>query len=703
MTRLARIVAGRRTKWACVGTWAVLLGVFGPLGTRLGSVTNEDVALPAGSQSHEVNRLLAERFPGGDTRTLVLVYRREGGLTAADRRAIEADASAADRLDLVGTPAPGGLSAEGDVAFMVLPIEAEGRYEVAPTIDALRALPQAPGLERHLTGDAALLHDVLSSLEEGDRTLLIVTIALVLLLLMAVYRSPLLALVPLLTVGVAYAVTSGVVWLLVDAGALSVDSTAISLLLVLMFGAGTDYCLLLVSRYRVELRARRDQHDALAHAVSRTGEAIAASGATVSLALLAMLAASLGVNRTLGPVNAIGVAVVMLASLTLLPALLTLLGRRGFWPTAGRVAHGAERPRDTDPERSGWGRLGRFARGRPLVVAGATVAALAACALGLFAYTAGVNPVDQFRVSVDGTEGARVLLSRFPAGSLAPVTILTRSENGPIEPADVALVRQRVASIPGVAAVHDLGRRSRDGRLAALAAVFADDPYGEPALQRVRTIRAELGALPDGLTGVIGHGSAARLDYRDASERDLRVVGPVVLAVVFVMLAALLRALVAPAYLLGSVLLSFVGSLGLAVLCFRFLFGQPDVDPQVPVIVFIFLVALGSDYTIFLMSSVREEARLRGTRDGMLRALALTGPVITSAGLILAGTFATLTVLPIWLLFEIGFAVALGILVDTFVVRSLLVPALVWLAGERSWWPAWLRDRTMQAPAPEAP
>ena len=703
IARLAHVVSGRRTRWACIGAWLVLLAVFAPLGLKLHDVTNEDVALPPGSQSHQVNEALANRFPGGDTRTLVLVYRRDNGLTGADRAAIAADARAAARLPLVATPQPPVVAPQGDVAFTVLPMEAVGRYDVKPTVDALRARAHAPGLEVHLTGDAALLNDVLSSLASSDKALLYVTVALVLVLLMLVYRSPLLALVPLVTVGVGYLIASGIVYLLARHGVLTVDSTAVSLLLVLMFGAGTDYCLLLVSRHRAELRARADRHEALEAAVADTGVAILASGATVALALLAMLAASLGLNRTLGPVNAIGIAVVMLASLTLLPPLLTLLGRRGFWPAGGRVEYGTTRPRDLDPEAGRWGRVGRSVRRRPGRVLAASVAALAASALGLLAYHPGVNPADQFRQRADSTRGVDVLLSRFPAGTLAPVTLLVERADGTITGADLARVSARVAATPGVAAVRDLGRRSRDGRTAALAAVFADDPYGPAALERVRTIRHELATLPGGLHGIAGHGSAARLDYQDASGRDFRTVGPLVLAVVLLMLIVLLRALVAPLYLLASVVLSFLGSFGLSVLLFRVVFGQPDFDPQVPVIAFIFLVALGSDYTIFLMSGVRDESRTRGIGDGTLRALSLTGPVITSAGLILAGTFATLTVLPIWLLFEIGFAVALGIIVDTFVVRSLVVPAITWLIGERSWWPSPARPRETPVPATELP
>jgi RND superfamily putative drug exporter len=695
--RVAGLVSGRRTKWAFVAAWIVLLAVFGPLGAKLGDVTNEDIALPASSQSTKVNELLRDRFAAGDTRTAILVYERDGGLTAADRQEIEGDARAARGVDLVGQPIPpfgpgsrpGQVSRDGDVAFTVVPIVAKGRYDVVPTIDALRKLASddAAGLQTHVTGDAALLSDVLSGVRSSDGALLLVTIVLVLGLLVAVYRSPLLALVPLVTVGVAYAVASGIVYLLARNGTLTVDTTATSLLLILMFGAGTDYCLLLVSRYRSELREAKETERALGRAVGRVGPAVLASGATVGLALLAMLVAELGLNHTLGPVNAIGIAVVMLASLTLLPALLSLLGRRGFWPRSERVAFGAAADSGHPPEKTLWGRAGARVQRRPVLSAIAAVCVLGACAFGMLAYHAGIDPSAQFRKNPDSKQGVDVLRSRFPAGSLAPVTVLVERDGGQITSADVALVQRKLAATPGVAVARDTGERSRDGRIAALSAAFSDDPYGNAAMDRVADIRRLVAHPAPGLTGLVGHGSAARLDYLDSSKRDLRVVAPLVLAVVLVLLAVLLRALVAPLFLLASVVLSFLGSLGLSMLAFRYLFDQPNFDPEVPFIVFIFLVALGSDYTIFLMSSVREEAAKLGTRTGLLRALVSTGPVITSAGLILAGTFAALTVLPLWLLFQIGFAVAVGVLLDTFLVRSVLVPALTWLLGERSWWP----------------
>lgn len=696
MTRLAHIVSGRRSRWACLAVWVVLVAVFAPLGGKINNVTDEDLALPGNSQSQEVQNLQRERFAAGDTRTVVLVYQRAGGLTGKDKAKIAADARKAISIPLVETPIPpftpagaGQVSKQGDVAFTIVPIVAKGRYDVVPTIDDLRKLETGdPGLTVHVTGDAALISDVRNALSQSDKTLLIVTVLLVLALLVAVYRSPLLALVPLLTVGLGYSVASGIIYLLAKHGVIHVDSTAVSLLLVLMFGAGTDYCLLLISRYRAGLRAHPDKLDALESAVEGAGPAVLASGLTVGLALLTMIIATLGLNHTLGPVNAIGITTVMIASLTLLPALLSIAGRRGFWPNSHSVARGTVRARDSNPEATPWGRLGTRVRKRPAVAAIGAIAILAISACGLLAYHSNTDPTGQFRQNPDSKQGETVLLTRFPAGALAPNTVLVERRDGKIRATDIARVRATLVATKGVADVRVEPARSRDGRIAALDVVFTDDPYSSAALHRVTTIRHELAALDPNLETFVGHGSAARLDYQTSSDHDLKIVAPAVLAVVLLMLIALLRAVVAPAYLLVSVVLSFLASFGISIVAFRYVFGQTAFDPEIPIFVFIFLVALGSDYTIFLMSSVREESAKRGVSAGTLRALATTGPVITSAGLILAGTFATLTVLPVWLLFDVGFAVALGVLIDTFVVRSVLVPAITWLIGDRVWWPS---------------
>ena len=686
-TRVRSSFGRARTKWVVLATWALLLAIVAPLGLKLPELTNDEIVLPSTSQTAEAHRLYEEGFPGGNKQQVLLVYHRQSGLTAADRNGIAADARRAAEVPLVaGTTqpftTPGLVSERGDIAVMVIDLSSNEIFRVRPTIEELRALP-APraGLERHVTGTPALLSDFNSAIKEADTTLLAATGLLVLVLLLAVYRSPLLALLPLAVVVSAYSVASGVIYLLARAG-LPVDSTSTSLLLVLMFGAGTDYCLLLVARYRSNLRAGGNVAAAVGRALPQAAPAMVASAVTVIAAMLAMLAGVLGLNRTLGPVNAIGIAIVLLASLTLLPALLAVAGERAFWPG---------RPSTAEKAAGGWHRLGERVRRRPLPWLAAVVLLLAAGAGGLSVYKLHSSWLQQFKNETDGTQGYRVLTNGFPPGTLAPTRALLVRSAGPVTPADVAAVQKLLRSSPGVASVTDVEARSADGRAAALVLAFTDDPFANPAVERITDLRVLLDAPRPGLRVLLAEGTARQVDYRLAAVRDSKVVAPIVLAVVLLTLIVLLRALVAPLFLLATVVLSYLATLGVSLLVFRYVFGQDSVDPEVAPIVFIFLVALGADYNIFLMSRVREEAQRHGTREGMLRALVATGPVITSAGLILAGTFSVLAVLPIWELVEIGFAVALGVLVDTFLVRSILVPAIVWQLGERTWWPSTAR------------
>jgi RND superfamily putative drug exporter len=394
-----------------------------------------------------------------------------------------------------------------------------------------------------------------------------------------------------------------------------------------------------------------------------------------------MLTGTLGLNRTLGPVNAIGIAIVLLAGLTLLPALLALLGERAFWPT---------HPRASESSRASglWLALGTRVRAHPVPWLAAIVLLLGAGAGGIATYHLHADWFRQFRQPTDGTRGYAALRTGFPPGVLAPTEVLVDRSDGALRPADIALVQRRLRTGSGVAAVSGVQRRSSDGRAAQLSLTLASDPFGATAIHQVAELRHEVGSPAPGVRVLLAEGTARQVDFKAAATRDTNVISPIVLAVVLLTLIVLLRALVAPLFLLATVVLSYAATLGLSLLAFRYLFGQHLVDPELRLIVFIFLVALGSDYNIFLMSRAREEAQKHGTSEGMLRAVVETGPVITSAGLVLAGTFSVLTVLPIWELLEIGFAVALGVLIDTFVVRSILVPALVWILGDRSWWPS---------------
>jgi putative drug exporter of the RND superfamily len=408
----------------------------------------------------------------------------------------------------------------------------------------------------------------------------------------------------------------------------------------------------------------------------------------VVAAMLVLLLADAGSTNALGPVSAIGVASVLVAGLTLLPALLTAAGRRGFWPRSAAVAC---RPETELEQRAGiWRRFGDRVLKRPGLALGATTALFGLFTLGLLSYQEDYSIGGFFKKSVESVEGFEVLGESFPEGALGPTSILVLREGGSVTDADLATVRERLQGIEGVASISE-PQRSEDGAIGKIDVTFADDPYSEAALARVDTLRERVSDLPGGATALVGAGSAVQQDFNDAAERDLRVIVPVALLVIAIILGILLQAIVAPLVLIATVMASFFGTLGLSIFFFIEVQGSEGVDASLPTFAFIFLVALGVDYTIFLMSRVREEARTHGTREGVLRALAATGPVITSAGLILAGTFAVLMTLPVTFAFNIGFMVAVGILLDTFVVRTIMVPAAVELLGDRIWWPSTAR------------
>ncbi|HET9545204.1 MAG TPA: MMPL family transporter, partial [Gaiellaceae bacterium] len=513
-----------------------------------------------------------------------------------------------------------------------------------------------------------------------DATLLLATTVLILVLLLLIYRSPAVALVPLVVVALAYVVAAGIVYALVSRAGLDVNGQATGILVILMFGAGTDYCLLIVSRFREELARVEDKHAAIEAALTHTSPAILSSGGTTSLALLTLLVADLGSIRSAGPVLALGIAVTMLAGLTLLPALLAALGRRSFWPAIPRV--GAEERR-----RPGiWRRIGDVVARRPGVTLTVTVAALALASLGNLVSLPGLSLASGFRATPESVEGFRALEEALPAGAAATTDVLVESDPARVDEASGA-VAAALAGVPGVEAVRP-GERSEDGRIARLSVTLASDPYGDEAVDAILQLReAARDAAGEGATALVGGATAEEADGRAAASRDASLVVPLTLLVVLLILVALLRALVAPLYLVASVVLSFAATLGLTYALLEFVFDAPGTDASLPIFVFVFVVALGVDYNIFLVARIREETRRHGPREGVLRGLERTGGVITSAGLILAGTFAVLMTLPLEQLFQLGFAVAIGILVDTFVVRTLVVPAIALLLGRWSWWP----------------
>ena len=700
-------MAGRRTKWVVLALWIAALLAAQPLSGKLADETRDDTTsfLPESAESTEVVNLLDDEFESGETTLGLLVYQRDGGLTAADRRKIAADAEALaglpdEELPLTRPPAtpfgetagegagaaPAQISPDGDLAFTVLTVPTDFDHQ-GDWGKGVRELTgdDAAGMRIILTGDLGFSVDSEEVFGELDKKLLLATAALVLFLLGVIYRAVLVALTPLVVVFFAYSVAAAFVYLYAKSGA-TVSSNGTTILIVLMFGVGTDYCLLLVSRYREELRRLEDKHDAMRRAVARTGPTILASGLTVSLAMMTLTLADAQLTSTLGPVAAIGVFCGMVAGLTLLPALLTIFGRRGFWPRARLVEYD---PEHASIARQGvWRRIGDRVLQRPGAALAVTALAFVAGALGLLAYKVDYSTTTFFKKSVESVEGFRLMEEAFPAGTLAPTTVLVQAEDGPVSPADVIATARTVQGVEGVASATPTGNVSTDGTMATIDVILEGDPFTKDAFEVVPEMRAAVADPGPGLNALIGGGSAISYDFDEAIESDLKLIAPIALLVIALILAILLRALVAPLVLIASVVLSFLCTLGLSVLFIRFVVGDPGFDASIPTFAFIFLVALGIDYTIFLMGRVREEARSHGTREGMLRALAATGPVITSAGIILAGTFSVLMTLPVTYTFDLGFMVALGILLDTFIVRTIMVPAAVELIGDKVWWPS---------------
>jgi len=716
---LAELVSGKRAKWVVVAAWLVAAVVMMPLGSKLGDETKDDTAsfLPESAESTRVVETLDSKFPAQETSQGLIVYQRDGGLTEADKQTIAEDAKALEQLARPyqealkarggdvdssefelpltqppqqpfgdGRPVKGVVAADESLAYTVVVVptnfdkSADWGKLVRDTTGS-----EADGMQIKLTGDLGFNTDADEVFSDIDTKLLLATVLLVLVLLGAIYRAILVALSPLIVVFFAYTIAQGFIYLLAKSGA-TVSSNSTSILIVLMFGVGTDYCLLLVSRLREELRRTEDKHDAMVHALSRSGPAILASGLTVTLAMLVLLFADSRNTSTLGPVAAIGVFSAMLAGLTLLPALLTIFGRRGFWPRRKTVEY--DPAGATEVKVGAWRRFGDRVLHRPGPALAISLSVFVAGALGLIAFKVDYSTTTFFKKSVESVEGFKELEEAFPPGVLAPMTMLVQSDSGPVDQAQVDSAITAAERVDGVASAADTGQRSTDGTIAAANVVLDGDPYTKASLAIVPHLREVVAGSALSASTEVGGGTAIQYDFDQATERDLKVIVPLALVVITIILAVLLQALVAPLVLIASVILSFLCTLGISVLFIRFVVGDAGFDASIPTFAFIFLVALGIDYTIFLMARVREEARLHGTREGMLRAITATGPVITSAGVILAGTFSVLMTLPVTFTFDLGFMVALGILLDTFIVRTIMVPAAVELIGDKIWWPS---------------
>jgi len=693
-----------RRRWLALGLfvlWLLVAGFAGPYSGKLADVqTNDNAAfLPKTAESTEVNDL-QRRFIDQETTPGIIVWERESGITAADRSLATQQLAEVRAVPKVVSVTPLIPSQDGRALQAVVQLAGTDGMELTDAANAVRDEVQgSDGLSAYLTGPAGLLADLIAAFEGIDSTLLLVTGAVVIVILLLVYRSPVLWIFPLLSVGFGYALAGGLVYLLANKDVLTLNGQSQGILTVLVFGAGTDYALLIIARFREELRRHEDKYDAMRAALRGAGPAILASGVTVILGLLCLLFSDLSSNKSLGPVAALGIAATMAAMLTLLPALLALAGRRAFWPFVPR--YGSE----ATEAQGFWGRVARFVGRHARAVAVVVVLVLVGLSLGIGQLrVSGISQSESFTTTQESVTGQQALERHFPAGVGSPAVIIARE-------AAADQVLSVVKQTPGVSDAAFLsaggggggepsgsGAPRVEGGLVQIDATLASAPDSRAADDTVRQLRSAVHAIP-GADAKVGGFSAINLDVSDASKRDRVVIIPIVLAVILVVLAVLLRALVAPLLLIVTVVLSFAATLGVCALVFNHVFHFAGADTAFPLFAFVFLVALGIDYNIFLMTRVREETLHIGTRPGVLRGLAVTGGVITSAGVVLAATFSVLGVLPLVFLAEIGFAVAFGVLLDTIVVRSLLVPALVYEVGRPVWWPSRLARR--DEPDPE--
>lgn len=681
LDRLSRLTTRKGSAWLVLLLAVVLTGAVMAMGSSSGSAESAPDALPQDAESAQVAQLQKE-FPSGDVLPAVAVAEREGGLSEMDRVWI---AQVSERWgEITGEEVSPPIPAEDGEALIVA-IGIDTRVTGLLLTDLVQELRDAAAVDRpegltvQLTGGAAFAADISSAFDGADFRLLAVTTAVVALLLILTYRSPILWMVPLLVVAVADRTAAVVTELVASWSGQILDGSTSGITSVLVFGAGTNYALLLVSRYREELRRHAHHRDALAAAVCRSAEAIVASNVTVVLALLVLVLSVAPNSRSLGVSAAVGLLVALLFALFVLPAALSLFGRGLFWPFI---------PRDGDVEKSRdgvWFRIARAVVRRPAAVLAMAAVVLAVFASGLFGVKVGLSQTDQFRVDAESVDGLNTLSAHFPAGAADPVTIIAAAENA-------EAVLAEVGRIDGVASARPSGTA---GNLVKITATLEDPPATPGSIATITSLRAELKQF-DVLVG----GSVAKdLDSRTGAKRDLRVVVPLIFLGVLGVLLAVLRSVVAPLVLMTINGISALAALGLGTWVSNHVLGFPALDVGTPIYVFLFLVALGIDYTVFLVLRAREETAEHGTVEAMVLAVGLTGGVITSAGIVLAAVFAVLGVLPLITLTQVGLIVGLGILLDTFLVRTVVVPAVFALCGDKIWWPARIarRDSPTQA------
>jgi len=693
--------------------WFLLTGVFGPLFGKLSSVqeNNNSSFLPKGAEATQASELI-QTFSGKDSFSIPALVLFEGKATPENLAAINAHLDAIGELTLAGTAAkitdylaPGQRitafpSEDGKAILASVPLDGNSLTKLLPNeepvlpaiVEALREdlgpLAKENNLTAYVTGPGGIFGDLFGAFGDIDSTLLLTTLGVVAVILIVVYRSPILWIIPLLSALFALSTAGGIVYLLAKNDIIDVDGQSQGILSVLVIGAATDYALLLIARYREELHLHENRFDAMRAAYKGVWEPILASGSTVAISLLVLLFSQLTNTAGLGPIGAIGIACSVITILTLLPALLLLFGRWIFWP---------RRP-DFDGEDQVlggvWSKLGNTIGRSPRkawVITGVILLAFAFTSTTLKAD--GIGTVDSFTTNPESVVGQKLLLTHFPGGEGDPTQVVVNVDK-------LDAVAAAVKNAPGVSSVVPLldGFAIPGGPVpeikvvnnkAILNVTLDKAPDSVEASNDIPEIR-KLAQQVDP-TALVGGTSAVSYDIRSANDRDNKTIIPIILIVITIILGLLLRSILSAALLLGTVVLSYFATLGVCALVFNHVFGFEGGDTSFPLFAFIFLVALGIDYNIFLMTRVREESIKMGTRQGVIKGLTVTGAVITSAGIVLAATFAVLGLIPLVPLAQLGFAVAFGVLLDTIIVRSILVPAMVHDIGPKIWWPSKLK------------
>ena len=693
--------------------WFLLTGVFGPLFGKLSSVqeNNNSSFLPKGAEATQASELI-QTFSGKDSFNIPALVLFEGKATPENLAAINAHLDAIGELTLAGTTAkisdylaPGQRitafpSEDGKAILASVPLDGNSLTKLLPNeepvlpaiVEALREdlgpLAKENNLTAYVTGPGGIFGDLFGAFGDIDSTLLLTTLGVVAVILIVVYRSPILWIIPLLSALFALSTAGGIVYLLAKNDIIDVDGQSQGILSVLVIGAATDYALLLIARYREELHLHENRFDAMRAAYKGVWEPILASGSTVAISLLVLLFSQLTNTAGLGPIGAIGIACSVITILTLLPALLLLFGRWIFWP---------RRP-DFDGEDQVlggvWSKLGNTISRSPRkawVITGVILLAFAFTSTTLKAD--GIGTVDSFTTNPESVVGQKLLLTHFPGGEGDPTQVVVNVDK-------LDAVAAAIKNAPGVSSVVPLldGFAIPGGPIpeikvvnnkAILNVTLDKAPDSVEASNDIPEIR-RLAQQVDS-TALVGGTSAVSYDIRTANDRDNKTIIPIILIVITIILGLLLRSILSAALLLGTVVLSYFATLGVCALVFNHVFGFEGGDTSFPLFAFIFLVALGIDYNIFLMTRVREESIKLGTRQGVIKGLTVTGAVITSAGIVLAATLAVLGLIPLVPLAQLGFAVAFGVLLDTIIVRSILVPAMVHDIGPKIWWPSKLK------------